>query len=195
MPLIRTVDPTSEPVTVADAKLHMRVDTGDTSQDKVIERALLSATAHVEKFTGLSLIQQTWRLSLAKFTDPEGGPDSRVIELPKPPLQTVTSVAYTDTAGASQTFSSASYTVITDSKPGVIELGFSADWPETRSVLEAVVITYVTGYTAANSIPDDIIQAILLQTTALMSNRGDAAGDVAEAFERLLWPHRLEIAA
>src|SRR5690554_6904374 len=128
--LVRVTQPAEEPVTLVEAKTHLRVDA--TDEDALISSLIASAREHVEAFQLRALVTQTWRLSLDRF------PRGRVIRLPRPPLQSVTSITYTDPGGAQQTLSNTLYDVDTDSEPGRIVLKDDADWPDTADVPRAV---------------------------------------------------------
>ena len=89
--------PSILPVTVAEAKLHLRVD--HSEEDDLIERAISSATGFVDGpdgFLGRALIDQTWELTLDEFPVNE-------IRIPLPPLIEVVSVVYDDADGNPQT--------------------------------------------------------------------------------------------
>jgi len=91
-----------------------------------------------------------------------------VIELAKPPLQSVTSIVYVDTAGAPQTWNAANYVVAAPMAPaagfGRIQPAYGQSWPSARSeTLDAVTITFKAGYgDAGKDVPSDIRAAIML---------------------------------
>ena len=58
-----TVPPAGEPLTLAEAKLHLRVDLND--DDALITALISAAREQVEFLTGQRLITQTWELELA----------------------------------------------------------------------------------------------------------------------------------
>lgn len=58
-----TVPPTGEPLTLAEAKLHLRVDLND--DDALITALISAAREQVEFLTGQRLMTQTWDLDLA----------------------------------------------------------------------------------------------------------------------------------
>lgn len=149
MGIKRTVEPATSPVTTTEAKTHLRVTTSD--HDTRIDQLILAATSLIENKAGASLIAQTWKLTLDGF--------SSAIELPRGPVQSVTSVKYYDTAGTLQTVSSADYTLDDQSAPQRIVLNQDASWPTTQDRVNAVEITYVTGFA---TLPDDIKHAVLL---------------------------------
>jgi len=91
MALSLTSPPATEPIALADAKAHLQID--HAAEDDYLEDFLIpAARRYAETLTHRSFITQTWVLRLNGFG---GGP----IYLPRPPLVSITSVAYTDTAG------------------------------------------------------------------------------------------------
>lgn len=133
---------TYEPVTSQEAKDHCRI-TG-TGEDTLIAALILAAREYVEAEAWRTLMPSVQTLTL------DAWPASDTIELPRPPLQSVTSIIYTDSDGASHTFSSASYVVDSAPTPGRIRLKLTASWPS--AVLKesgAIVITYIAGVSGA----------------------------------------------
>lgn len=63
--LERTVDPTIEPVTLAEMKVHLRTFAGDTGEDDYITGLIKGAREWVEDYSGRALFDQTWRLTIA----------------------------------------------------------------------------------------------------------------------------------
>ena len=160
----RTVAPAAEPVSVIEAKEHLRVDIGD--DDTLIEALITAAREYVEQGSRRALVTQTWRLNLDQFP---AGPE---IELPRPPLQSVTSVTYRDSDGTTNTLSSSIYEVDTDSTPGRIRLAYGEDWPsDTLAETNPVRITFVAGYGDADDVPRRWKQAILLLVGHWYENR------------------------
>lgn len=152
-----TVDtaPTVEPFTTAEAKSHLRVDV--TDDDTLIDNLVTAARTRMETDTGRALTTQTWDLVLDSFPDD----DDEAIKIPKAPLQSVTSITYVDTDGATQTWDSSKYIVDTDSEPGRITPAYSESYPTTREQVNAVTIKFQCGYgDASTDIPDDLLQAM-----------------------------------
>ena len=178
-------------VTVAEAKLHCRVD--HTTEDAVFTRLLGVARRQCEMISGYAYTTRTLVSKLDYW------PRSGCIELPYPPLQSVTSIAYLDEAGGSNTFASSNYVVDTHSIPGRILLKSSADWPNaTLQVGGAITITYVAGFGTANDVPDHYKQAMLLTVGHLFENResvvvqqGAGMVQVPQAVEWLLLMDRV----
>ena len=157
--------PSVEPVTTAEAKTHLRVDTSD--DDTYIAALITAARIYVEKAQRRALISQTWAWTLDEF--PSG---LTPLEPPHAPLQSVTSIAYTDADGDSQTWASSGYDVDTTSFVGRIVPGYGESYPGTRDEIDAVTVTYVAGYGAASTdVPDTTIHAIKLMVAHWHENR------------------------
>lgn len=152
MALVRITDPTVTPITLAEAKKHLRVST--TDQDDLITMYLKAATDYVDGewgFLGRALVTQKYRLTLDAF--PAGG----AIKLPLPPLQAVTSVAYDAATGLEIVLTEdVDYFVDSDSEPGwVLPVGTSKSWPSPIDAANAVRIEYLAGYDPSNDSPPD----------------------------------------
>jgi len=146
-------EPAEEPVTLVEAKLHLRVDCSD--DDAYITTLIKAATKHAERFQRRSYITQTLELRLDRFP-------RYLIELQRPPVSAVVTVKYIDSAGTLQTLSSSLYTTDFNSYMPRLVPAFNQIWPTTRHVIDAVTIEYTAGYGAAATVPETIKQAILL---------------------------------
>src|SRR5262249_28268376 len=109
--------PSVEPVLLADAKAQARVDT--TADDTLIGYLIIAARQWAEKYTGRAFITQTWQLALDLMPAMEemwwdgmrqgpvtGLDEISAIVLPRPPLQSVTSVQYFDNSDNATTWPS-----------------------------------------------------------------------------------------
>lgn len=170
--------PTSEPVTLADAKAQCRVDDEFTDDDDYLTTAIITARDVVERQTGRFLIDQEVEVYLEKFPS-----DSRRIEIPKPPLSAVNSLKYYDTSDSLITLSSSSYRVSLVSEPGFIELKDDNYWPDTESRFDAVIVNYQAGYANAAAVPKTIRHAILMMIADLYSRR-DATTEMRPYLQR-----------
>ncbi len=171
-------------VSVADIKSHLRIE--DDEEDTLIGEYGDSAERAVEAELGIGLFVQTLVLRMDRFP-------TEAIILPRPPLTSVTSVTYTDTDGNSQTWASSKYTANTFTTPGEIVRAYGESWPATRSIPNAVVVTYVAGYASTSVLPAMIKTAVLLTIGEIMENRERSATEVLkelELFERLAANHR-----
>lgn len=164
MRLVRTGDPAVELVTTAEAKAHLRVLHAD--DDTYIDTLVVLARKKLEKEADRAFVTQTWEMHLDRF------PDEPEIEFPRAPLQSVTSVGYTDTNGDAQTFSAESYIVDTSGECGRIGLAEGESWPATQPVIDVVTITFVAGYgDAASDVPEHVKHWVLLYVAHLYENR------------------------
>jgi uncharacterized phiE125 gp8 family phage protein len=162
------VTPASEePVSVADAKAQCRVDSED--EDLYLrDNLIVAARQWAETLTGRAFVQQTWELKLPAFPECE-------IELPKPPLISVTSVKYLDTAGVEQTWAPTNYIVTAPTgetaQRGRITPAYGVIFPSTHPVPDAVRIVFVAGYGAVSAVPRGIKNAILFHVAQAYQNR------------------------
>lgn len=162
--LVLDTAPASAPVTTAEAKSHLRVDISD--DDTLIDDLVAGAREYFEEVADKTLFTTTWKLIL------DGWPAKSYIELPRPPLQSVTSVVYVDSDGNSNTFSSSSYDVETERTPGRIQLGYGKSWPSaTLRPASPITITYVAGWSNVANIPERYKQAIKLMVGHWYENR------------------------
>jgi uncharacterized phiE125 gp8 family phage protein len=159
MNLTVVTPPVSEPVSLATAKLQVRVD--GSVEDTILGLYLSAARERCEEISRRAFAAQTLRLTLDEW------PDEREIKLPRPPLQSVTSVKYTDSGGVEHTFTD--YVVDTDSEPGRIALNDDASWPsDDLRPVGGIKITYVAGY---SDLPKRYQAAVLLLMAHLYENR------------------------
>lgn len=95
------------------------------------------------------------------------------IELPLPPLVSVTSVSYLDSDGDTQTWAADQYRVSGIGGKGRISLADGASWPTLGAYPEALTIRFQAGYA---TVPEPIIQAILLEAANLSSMMSSTTG-------------------
>lgn len=187
MQLSLVTPPVSMPVSVEEAKAHLRVE--HTAEDSLIESMIAAVTAELDgrqSYLRRALVTQTWDFTLPWF------PRTGRIRLPMPPLQSVTSVKYFDASNEEQTLSSDDYETITSADQGYIALKSGKAWPATYERNEAVAVRFVAGYGAASDLPGNIRAAMLLRIGELYAYRGDAAieGNMSPTVRRLLSPSR-----
>ena len=199
MGLVRTVAPTVNPVTRAEASAWCKVPADITADNDLIDALVLSAVDRCERVAGRSLITQTWRLTLDSFTDAEAqragllwwdvGKGWWVIELPRPPLIAVSSLAYVDTAGDSQTLGSTLYQVDAEHEPGRVMPAHGQVWPSTRSqTRNAVTITWTAGYgAAASSVPAEIKDRLRAYIAYCYEHREGPDEDLLDRLFRHFW--------
>ena len=156
--------PTEEPVTLAEIKDHLRVS--GTAEDSLLTLYAQMAREAVEEETWRALMPQTWTLYLA------GWPADGIIELPRPPLDSVTSIKYTDEDGVEATLAASNYRVDTAREPGRVVLAPNGEWPsDVLDSVNGVAVTFVAGYADASAVPPMAKAAILLQIGEIYANR------------------------
>ena len=172
-----TTAPATEPVSLADAKVHIRTVTGDTSEDAaIITPLIVAAREYCENFTRRAFAPQTIKAY------PDGWEDN--IKLPMPPLVSVTSIKYYDEDATEYTLSTDDYQV--DTIGGTVQILTQPD--EVLRKLNPIVIEYSAGYT---SLPKTMRQAMLLFIADKYQNRGDEPSEkAAEAIKHLLYQHK-----
>lgn len=132
-------EPTDEPVTVDELKIHLRVD--NSEEDFLIASYGKVARQYVEEVTGQTIFQTTYEVVFDRF--PCCGP----ITLPRAfPMRSVTFIKYTDSDGVVNTWDPASYIVNADSVPGSVTPVYGQTWPFfTPQPTGAVRVRYVAG--------------------------------------------------
>jgi len=185
----RTVDATVEPITVAECKDYVRQD--DATDDTLIGACIKSARQWCEEFTGRAFITQTWTQKI-DWLFPQ------IIYLPHPPVISVSSIAYTDTAGSAQTLASSVYTVDVQREPGRVFEAWSQSWPSVRPVRQAITVTYTAGYgTGSSTVPEPIRMAVRQLALHSYDSRepvitGMTSKELEMALKSLLWPFRVK---
>lgn len=189
MALVLTQAPATEPVTLAEAKLHLRVEIAD--DDALITSLITAAREWCERFQGRAYVTQTWQLWL------DAWPEGDEIRLPRPPLQSVTSVKYYGADGAEYVMPATDYLVDIKAEPGRIVLGYGKTWPSvTLRPAGAIVVEFVAGYGDASAVPQRVKQAILLLVGAWYQNReavivGSISKELEFTIHALLWQDRV----
>ena len=84
MPLILSSGPAVEPIALAEAKAHLRID--GTPEDTLIGSLIVTSRLHVEAAMGLALITQGWPYFIDDW------PVGRELLLPLRPVQSITAL-------------------------------------------------------------------------------------------------------
>jgi uncharacterized phiE125 gp8 family phage protein len=184
-------EPTEEPITLDEAKQHLRVDIDD--DDTYIMGLIIAARMIAEERTNRALITQTWDMIIDDF------PMGDTIKLRKPCLQSVESVNYTDSSGIEHIMPDTDYVVDTNSVPGRVFLGFAKIWPVV--VLQpaaSVRIRFTAGYgDTADAVPQGLKNAMLLLIGNWYANReivevkNRYAVEIPKTFDILFGPYKV----
>jgi len=149
--------PVGEPVSLAEAKLHLRVDVDD---DDALIGSLISAARQAAE----TLNTARWKLLLDAFPCP-------TVLLAKCPVQSVVSIQYLDMNGMSQMMPVVDYVVDTACEPARISPVFGKTWPPTLPQIGAVTVTFDAGYGAASAVPEGLKSWIKLRVGSLYAHR------------------------
>jgi len=171
-----------QPLTLAEAKLHLRVD--NTDEDDLIASLIVAATDAAEHYMGRAVLPQTWVQSLDAFADAsvlqtsydlgsatQG--NTQKIALYMPPVTAITTITYLRASdGTQQTLASNAYKLAkANDYLATVEPVYGTSWPSVRQQSESVQITFVTGYADAASVPALIKSWVKMRLGALYQNR------------------------
>jgi len=199
--------PAALPLTLDEAKSHLRIEDGDTADDILVTSLTRAATDACELFTGRALISQTWDLFLDRWpAAPEAplveglsiGADlparATAIPLPRPPLQSVLHVKTYDGADQATVWASQNYLVDTASVPGRVAARAGHALPLPGRAVNGIELRFASGYgDMPGDVPEGLRQGLRLLVAHLYEHRGDDLDKAAEASgaARLWRPYRL----
>lgn len=202
--LVETMPPGAEPLTLAEAKLHLRIT--QDHEDALVSELITQARQMCENYTGLALITRSYSLYIDSWPGSsanvwwdgirEGASvhdDASVLVLPKPPLLSVTKINTYDDNNVATEFSAVNYYVDTMGRPGRIVLKQGVNAPQGSRIANSIEIQFKAGYGAtAQSVPALIRQALRLVIAHLYENRGDDTSHalIESGAEGLLQPFR-----
>ena len=128
MTVVLTTAPAVEPISLAEAKAHLRIDASD--EDALLTALITAARMFVEGTLGVALITQGWSYFLDFW------PSAGCITLPILPAQAVSAVKVHDGVGGVVTLDAASYTVDALSEPAGSATPWL--WPIVKARLPAI---------------------------------------------------------
>ncbi|MDB2704909.1 head-tail connector protein [Pseudomonadota bacterium] len=163
MGIVVTTQPSDEPITLAEAKIHLHVDHED--EDDLISKSIKVARKYIEQIINRPLITQS-QTYYAECFDAE-------ISL-KANLKSVASINYIDANGVNQLLDPERYYVDTVADIGVVVPAYGSAWPSARYERNSVKIEFVAGYGLADDVPEPIGQAILLMVGDMFENRTES---------------------
>jgi uncharacterized phiE125 gp8 family phage protein len=165
MSLLLTTPPTVEPLSLAEAKAHLRVP--HTDDDSYISTLIISARRRVETRTGLRLITQVW----SQFMD--CWPPFGMIDLSINPVSAISDVIVYGDTDTPSTIDPAHYFLDATSRPPrlVFRQGRNASPPGRRA--KGIEIRLTAGFGLAAAVPQELKQAILLLVADAFAHRGD----------------------
>lgn len=196
-----TVSTDTFPITINAMKDYLRVD--GSEDDELIASYMNAAVEAIKQYTRRAIKTETFVYKADGFSEVgddrlfqlgpgvhtgsrpylTGGGDT--LDLPFPPLQSVTSVVTYDRGNNAATYDASRYGV--DLQSGRIYLNEGETWPSDLRAQDAVEVTYVAGY-GSGSVPAPILQAFRLHVSGMYD--GSCMGLSGEAMG-LLAPYRL----
>ena len=145
--------PTAEVLTLPETKNYLGQE--DDSDDAYIRTLIESTRIDWERY-GRQYVLATYDYKISHF--------AARIEIPKPPLVSITSIKYIDSASVEQTISSAVYDVVIDKDPGFLRVAYDQTWPsDLRGHPDDITIRFVAGFSDPISVPADVKVGMLKQ--------------------------------
>ena len=181
--LVIHTEPTSEPITLAEAKSYLRIDS--SGDDALITSLIISARKLCEEHMQRAIMSQTLQLFIdtreeiydslweGMRTGPYLNYYKNYIDLPMPTVTAVTHVKTYDDSDNATVFASSKYYVDNARQPARVVLRTGETFPTALRVANAIEVQYVTGYANANSVPEPIKFSIYQVLTYLYEHRGD----------------------
>jgi uncharacterized phiE125 gp8 family phage protein len=162
---IKVITPSTDlPIALADAKLHLKLDS-DTTDDTLVTTLISVAQEIVENYCRIRLLPTIEELYIDQF------PFEYQIQLSKWPINSITYCHYLDPNGTETTLDPTCYIADTVSKPGRLCLNYARFWPVSMWIDNAVWIRYSVGFANVAAIPATLRQAMLLLIGHLYENR------------------------
>lgn len=186
MTVLLITPPAVEPVSLADAKAHLRLET--TTEDDYVSALIVAARLHVETAIRRVLVDQTWRVYL------DAWPRDGVVDLPVGPVRSIASVTVYDADGHPSLLSSVAWRLDAASQPA--RLALLGTGPTPGRVLNGIEIDLVAGFGPSGiSVPQPLKLAIMTLVARWYENRegaryGVVPASVADQVEALVAPFR-----
>ena len=175
----------TEPLTMTEVKTHLGLPSANNDFDAQLSALIETARRFFEEWTNRQIVSATWDFTFDAF--PVG---RQPLLVPRSPIQSITSVTYTDADGNSTTWSSSNYTVDVAFEPGRVFPVFNGVWPVARGIEGALVVRAVCGYGTAAQVPASV-KACLLMLVDDWFNERDGSGKVGPTAERLIGIHKV----
>ena len=175
---------TDHPVSLAEAKLHLRQDGDD--EENLIEALIAAATSAVEEETGRALITQTWDVAVS--------PPAGKVSIPLAPVASISAMNYYDSDDVSQSLTVGDFYLFKDNNRASVCPKDNIDWPTMKDRPDALTITFIAGYGDETAVPQPLKQAILMLVAHWYENReavGRRMNNLPLAFQHLLAQYRL----
>lgn len=193
--LVRLTEPIVDPITLAQAKAHLRIDS--SAEDALITSLITTSSRWAEDYCDRTWTHTQWKLSVDSFYGNVGSPvqfglksdgnniagrqsvvPNLDLELPRPPLgfagtATAITITFTPTdAGSTTTLDASEFRVDRLSTPGVVRPLYGQSWPGHLLDFNSTTVTFFAGYsTDGAGVPSAAKSAILMLVAHLWKNR------------------------
>ena len=185
MALILVTGATSEPVSLAEVKIHLNIT--DTASDDLLNSLITVSRLEAENYMKRQLLPATWKRTIRDF--PSNSTAS--IELPRPPISTVSTnvtITYlnsTVSGSSSTSINSSDIKVDFEQEPGRVFPRVNNTWPtDALDEPSAVSVQYVSGYTSASAVPEPIKLWIKQRVGSKFEYREEMTTDRIELLDR-----------
>lgn len=162
--------PAVEPIDLADAKRHLRLDVDITDDDALITLMIGMARRACEAKTGRSLIRQSWRLVMDGFPGSSGP-----VRIDRGPVVSIDAIGWIDTSGTTRTVTSPGrpdYAIDLNGQMPRIAPGFGRIWPIALPEIGSAWIDFTAGYGMTGvAVPETLRAWMLVQLTTLYTYR------------------------
>ena len=146
-------EPSLEPISVDEVKTFGRID--GSSEDTLLEGFITAVRKATEDYLGRSLVTRPMKVYLDYWPGTE-------VELPRPPLYSITKVVIIDEDDTETEYDSDSYFTVNVAIPGKIVIKNGATHPvNTDRYTAGYAIEYYAGYNDPAETDEDVIRATI----------------------------------
>lgn len=173
----------ANPISTTELRDYARID--DNVDTTLIASIIGAATKFCEEYTNRSFVTQTLRLSLDGINEYDQKIQdgfhtgafqifyNNFIEIPKPPLISVSSIKFFDDSDTESTWATSNYYIDNVSEPARVILRDGGAYPTDLRNANGIQVNYTAGYGAASAVPEAIRVAIMQYALNLYEHRGD----------------------
>lgn len=183
MALVYRSGPTLEPLSLSEAKAHLRLETA--ADDALLSSLVITSRLHIEAALGLALTTQQWTLVL------DAWPVRGTVAIPMRPVREVSEVRLRAADGSSAALDPARYVLEGAGLPPRL-VASDGPLPQPGRAAGGIEIDFTAGFGPdPNDVPEPIRQALKLLVAHWYENRepieiGSAATAIPPAVSQLL---------
>ena len=183
MTIAELLPPAVEPVTLAEAKAHLRLDAAD--EDALLSALVRVAREHLEAATGLCLITRPLRLYLDDW------PETRVIQIARGPVQAIESVTLYDAGGEEVSWPVEGHVLDRQARPARLLMKRGEG---VARAINGIEIDFSAGFGESGAeVPDVLKRAMLMHVAQMFAFRGavataDQPAGIPDGYDRLIAP-------